>query len=80
MTTLRFNIRLRRMTVLPRMLLLVIRLGGEIRAVDAADGRLDLTIEAPDDVAHRFGPQLERVVEVTAIAAVDLNAPRFVGS
>lgn len=78
MTTLRFDIHLRRMTVLPRLLLLITRLGGELRAIHARDGRIDLTIEAADEVAHRFGPQLARIVEVTALTDVALDAPPFV--
>lgn len=80
MTILRFDIRLRRLTVLPRLLLLVIRLGGQVRAVHAAGGRVDLTIDAPPDVAHRFRPQLDRIVEVVAITDVELDAPPFVGT
>lgn len=80
MTSLRFDIQLRRMTSLPRLLLLVIRLGGEVRAIHAANGRLDLTIDADDDVAHRMGPQIGRIVDVTAIEAVNLDAPPFVES
>ena len=80
MTTLRFDIHLRRMTVLPRLLLLITRLGGELRAIHATDGRIDLIIEAPDEVAHRFGPQLDRIVEVTAITDVPVDAPPFAGS
>lgn len=80
MTTLRFDIRLRRMTVLPRLLLLITRLGGNLRAIHAVDGRIDLTLEAPDPVAHRFGPQLGRIIEVTAITDVPLEAPPFVES
>ena len=80
MTSLRFDIQVRRMTVLPRLLLLVIRLGGQVRAMHAADGRLDLAIDAADDVAHRLGPQIRRIVEVTAIEPVNLDAPPFVES
>ena len=74
MKTLRFDIHLRRMEVLPRILLLIARLGGTVQAVRAADGRVDLTIETPDEVAHRFGPQIDRIVEVTEVHPLDVTA------
>jgi len=74
MKTLRFDIHLRRMEVLPRILLLITRLGGTVQAVRAADGRVDLTIETPDEIAHRFGPQIGRIVEVTEIHPLDVAA------
>jgi len=77
-TPLRFDIHLRRMMVLPRLLLLVIRLGGQVRRLHAANGRVDLEIDAPPEVAHRFRPYLERVVEVTEIRDVAGDTPDFV--
>jgi hypothetical protein len=55
------------MSVLPRMLMLIGRLGGTVTYICAADGRVELAIDAPGHVAHRFGPQLDRIVEVTMI-------------
>ena len=80
MTTLRFDIELRRITVLPRVLMLASRLGAVVRAVHADGQRVDLTVEAPDEIAHRLGPQLGRIIEVVEITEVDLGAPPFAGS
>jgi len=55
------------MTALARLLLLTTRLGGEIRSVNAVDGKLELVIDAPEHAAHRFGPQLERIVDVISL-------------
>jgi hypothetical protein len=71
MKTLCFDIELRRMATLPRLLLLTTRLGGEVRSIHAADGKLELTIDAPEVAAHRFGPQLERIIDVVSLQQRD---------
>lgn len=71
MKTLRFDIELRRMSTLPRLLLLTTRLGGEVRSINAADGKLELVIDAPEISAHRFGPQLKRIIDVMSIEQRD---------
>ena len=71
MKTLHFDIQLRRMSVLPRLLLLTARLGGEVRSINAVDGKLELTIDAPDQAAHRFAPQLDRIVDVISVQQRD---------
>ena len=57
MERLTFNIELRRMNALPRILMLVARLGGAVRSVHAESHMMDLSVDAPIESAHRFGPQ-----------------------
>ena len=64
MKLLTFALVLRRMSALPRVLMLVSRLGGEVTYVSAADGRANVVIKAPKRAAHRFAPQLNRIVDV----------------
>lgn len=75
MERLTFDIELRRMTVLPRILMLVARLGGVVRVIHAESHAMSLTIDAPIESAHRFGPQLRRVIEVLDVTEVSNDAP-----
>jgi hypothetical protein len=74
MIPLAFELLVRRLDVLPRLLLMVARLGGEVEHLEAHDGRITLRINAPEITAHRFGPQFQRVVDVLAVT--DLQRPR----
>jgi hypothetical protein len=74
MEVLTFAVVLRRMCALPKLLLLIARLGGAVRYVSAADGRATLVVGAPQAAAHRFAPQLRRIVDV-----VELQELRMVG-
>jgi hypothetical protein len=75
MQILTFALTLRRMGALPRVLHLIARLGGSVSYISAADGRTNLVICAPPVSAHRFAPQLRRIVDV-----VDLTELRVVES
>ncbi len=74
MTPLAFELLVRRLDVLPRVLLMVARLGGEVEHLEAHDGRITLRLNAPELTAHRFGPQFKRVVDVLAVK--DLQSPQ----
>jgi len=74
MERLTFDIELRRINVLPRILMLVARLGGVVRAVHAEGHVMNLSIDAPIESAHRFGPQLRRVIEVLNVTEVPSGA------
>ncbi len=67
MERLTFNLELRRMTVLPRILMLVARLGGTVCSVRAQSNVMSLSIDAPLECAHRFAPQLRRIIEVLSV-------------
>ncbi len=41
------------------------------KCINAVDGKLTLTIDAPEAAAHRFGPQLERIIDVISIEQRD---------
>ncbi len=75
MKRLTFNLELRRMTVLPRILMLVARLGGVVRTVQAEDHSVALSIDTPLECAHRFAPQLQRIIEVLSVTEVTDQAP-----
>jgi len=82
MKVLTFAIVLRRMSALPKALLLIARLGGTVTYVSAADGRANIAVRAPQSTAHRFAPQLRRIVDVMElrelrmVRAADLEEPR----
>jgi hypothetical protein len=67
MERLTFNIELRRMNALSRILMLVARLGGVVRSVHAESHMMGLSVDAPIESAHRFGPQLRRVIDVLEV-------------
>ena len=70
MTELRFEITLRTMEALPRLLMLAGRLGGRMRLVLAEDNHVLLEMDAADSLAHRMEPQLGRLVDVVAIRSL----------
>lgn len=67
MKILTFALTMRRMGALPRILLLIARLGGNVTYLSAADGRATIVVTAAPNVAHRFAPQLRRVIDVTEL-------------
>ncbi len=75
MKILTFAMVLRRMAALPKVLLLIARLGGTVSYVSAADGRANIVVQAPGTAAHRFAPQLRRIIDV-----VELTELRMVGA
>lgn len=75
MRILTFAMVLRRMAALPKVLLLVARLGGNVSYVSAADGQMNLVVHAPQAAAHRFAPQLRRIIDV-----LELHELRMVGT
>ncbi|MCP4246302.1 MAG: hypothetical protein GY778_04560 [bacterium] len=75
MKVLTFALVLRRMSALPKALLLVNRLGGSVTYLSAADGRANVVVRAPRSAAHRFAPQLRRIVDV-----MELRELRMVGA
>ncbi len=75
MEILTFALHLHRMSILPKILMLCQRLGGEVTYVAAADGRANIVVAAPREAAHRFSPQIRRlidVLELTELHAVGL--------
>ena len=64
MRMLTFAMVLRRMSALPKVLLLISRLGGTVTYVAAADRRANIVVQAPSASAHRFAPQIRRIVDV----------------
>ena len=64
MEILTFALQLRRMTALTKVLLHCERLGGTVTFVSAAEGRANIVLQAPLHAAHRFAPQLRRIIDV----------------
>ncbi len=62
-----FSVVMRRNQALTRMLMLVERLGGKLTYLSAVDKRATLVIEASSAIAHRFGPQIRRMLDVTEL-------------
>ena len=76
MQILTFAMILRRMSALPKVLMLCHRLGGTVTYVSAAEGRANMALTAPRDRTHRFAPQLRRIVDVmelTELHAADAD-------
>jgi hypothetical protein len=71
MTELRFEITLRNDEALPRLLMLAARLGGQVGLLVAESGHVLLEVAAPDETAHRLGPQLGRLMDVVEIRTLD---------
>ncbi|NOX60321.1 MAG: hypothetical protein GXP29_15885 [Planctomycetes bacterium] len=79
MKILTFALHLRQMSILPKILMLCQRLGGEVTYVSAAEGRANIVVAAPKAASHRFAPQIRRlidVLELTELHAVGLDAAR----
>jgi hypothetical protein len=74
MEILTFALVLRRMSALPKVLMLCQRLGGVVTYVSAADGRANIAMMAPKPAVHRFAPQLRRIIDV-----IDLTELHTVG-
>ncbi len=74
MKILTFALVLRRMTALTKVLLHCERLRGKVTFVSAADGRANIVVWAPNHAAHRFAPQLRRIMDV-----MELNELHAVG-
>ncbi|GJM25221.1 MAG: hypothetical protein DHS20C16_16360 [Phycisphaerae bacterium] len=75
MEILTFALHLHRMSILPKILMLCQRLGGEVTYVSAADGRANIVVATPKAAAHRYAPQIRRlidVLELTELHAVGL--------
>jgi hypothetical protein len=70
-----FALVLRRMSALPKVLMLMSRLGGTVTYVAASDGRANMVVRAPQTSAHRFAPQLRRMVDV-----LDVHELHMVGA
>ena len=66
-TILTFAIRLRRMDRLAKIILTVMRLGGETLFISAADCRITLSIKVNRQREHMFEPQLAKIVDVLEI-------------
>ena len=70
MEILTFAMILRRMSALTKVLLLCQRLGATVTYVSAAEGRANIVLSAPRRAAHRFAPQLRRVIDVTDLTVL----------
>ena len=64
MTILTFSAVIRRSTALTRILTLVARLGGDVTYLSAVERRATLVVRAPRRAAHRFAPQLRKIIDV----------------
>lgn len=76
MRVLTFAIELRRMSVLPKILLLIARLGGNVTYLAAVNGRVNVVLQTPESAAHRFAPQIRRVVDVIALTELRMSAAK----
>lgn len=72
MQILTFAMKLRRMSALPKVLMLCDRLGGTVTYISAADGRANIVVAAPRERAHRFAPQLRRIVDVLELSELHM--------
>jgi hypothetical protein len=68
MKRLSFTFELRRSTTLPKILLLIARLGGTVTHLSADERRVKLELKTPERAAHRFAPQIRRIVDVLHLA------------
>ena len=59
-----FSVVMRHTQALTKMLMLVGRLGGKLTYLSAVGKRATLVFEAAPDAAHRFGPQIRRIIDV----------------
>jgi len=76
MKILNFALQLRRMTALPRILLLIHRLGGTVTYVSAAECRANIVVHAPAGAAHRFAPQLRKLFDVLELTELRMARPQ----
>lgn len=67
MTILTFAMELRRMASLTKVLMLCQRLGAQVTYLSAADRSANLVLSAPAEAAHRFAPQLRRIIDVVEL-------------
>jgi hypothetical protein len=74
MTILTFAMELRRMSSLPRVLMLCQRLGAQVTYLSAAEGSANLVLAAPPEAAHRFAPQLRRIIDVVELTELHSRA------
>ena len=72
MKILTFALVLRRMSALTNVFMLCQRLGGTVTYISAADGRANIVVSAPRRSAHRFAPQLRRIMDVLEL--IELRA------
>lgn len=75
MKILNFALQLRRMTALPRILLLIHRLGGTVTYVSAAEGRANIVVHAPAGAAHRFASQVRKLFDVLELTELRMARP-----
>ncbi len=84
MTILTFAMHLRRMETLTKVLMLCQRLGGKITYLSAAEGRATIVLSAPRAAAHRFAPQIRRVIDVLELTELhtlgDVGSPDSEGA
>ncbi len=78
MKILTFALVLRRMSALTNVFMLCQRLGGTMTYISAADGRANIVVSAPQRSAHRFAPQLRRIMDVLEL--IELHAAGVNGS
>lgn len=76
MKILNFALQLRRMTALPRVLLLIHRLGGTVTYVSAAECRANIVVHAPAGAAHRFAPQVRKLFDVLELNELRMMRPQ----
>ena len=78
MKILTFALVLRRMSALTKVFMLCQRLGGTVTYISAADGRANIVVSTPRRSAHRFAPQLRRIMDVLEL--IELHAVGVDGS
>lgn len=76
MKILNFALQLRRMTALPRVLLLIHRLGGTVTYVSAAECRANIVVHAPAGAAHRFASQVRKLFDVLELNELRMTRPQ----
>jgi hypothetical protein len=55
------------------------RLGGTVTYVSAADGQANMALTAPRGRAHRFAPQLRRIVDVMELTELHATGADLMG-
>lgn len=62
-----FSVVMRHSQALTKILMLVSRLGGKLTYLSAVDKRATLVIEVALGAAHRFAPQIRRILDVSEL-------------
>jgi acetolactate synthase regulatory subunit len=79
MNTMTFGIQIRKMEALPRILMLVHRLGGRVEYLSAAGCNVTLSLSSDSKRSHRFAPQLRKIIDVSSLMQLQHCGQRMAG-